>query len=805
VNLTSFLPGKLPFASGPALGHASAQSAGAKSLARPKVRRPRFLYVLGFFVFWTMAICLKLVWLQVVMHGRYLDKAQHQQQHTFEIEPRRGILYDRNLRELAVSTLADSIFVVPYEVSDSKFPDVVARAKLATAIALARVVHTDPDDSFTSAERIDARLTASRDYAWVARGLDPSLIAQVKSLNLKGVHLQKEFKRFYPDNRIAAQVLGYVGTDAMGLGGLEQQFEEDLHGTPGHMLMDVDAKRHALGSHESEPIPGENLILTIDSQIQFMAEQALDRNMERTHAENGTVVVQDPHTGQILALAVRPTFNPNDFRHANKDLLRDRAVSDVYEPGSTFKPVTYAAALEEKAITPDTMVDCGGGQINIAGHTVHDAPGDHFGLVPAWKALAVSSNVCAIRVGQRVGPDVLYKYIRAFGFGDRSGIELPAETRGLLEPLKHWGPASMGAIPMGQEVAVTPIQIVTMVSSIANGGTYLPPRLLLTSTDEVKGSSKLKPAAFHPGYEIPSPLPDGAHRVISEMTAAQLRKMMEDVVLMGTARGAVHLNGYSAAGKTGTAEKIDPRTRTYSKTKFVASFVGFAPVNNPAITLAIVMDSPDHSMHFGAQASAPVFQELAQQILEYLDVPHDQELRSTPETAKAVGGDIHEEPVAESNENVEQLFAAVNNLPADDPLRQPAMAPTANESGATESAPTSPLAGPQVTNAAAAGSSESSVAQATMPAAIQTAQSQPPMPVDPIPASSTGQGAVVVDSSRRVAVPSFLGQPLRHVIEEAGTTGLTVSAVGAGLAREQAPAPGTMVPAGTAIVVRFTR
>src|SRR5271170_3111063 len=571
VNLASFLPGRL-------LIQRAGKPTPAKAAAKAPARRSRFLYILAFFVFWTVAICMRLLWLQVVMRHVYVDKATRQQQRTFEVAPRRGILYERNLHELAMTVLADSVYAVPYEITDSRDPGTIAQAKLAAANALAKVLHTDPDDSFTSAERINARLTASRDFAWIARKLDPATIAQVKALNLKGVYVQKEFKRFYPDNQIAAQVLGYVGTDDTGLGGLEQNFDDDLHGVRGHMLTDVDAKRHVMGSQESEPLPGENLVLAIDENIQFMAEQALDHNMERTHAENGTVVVQDPHTGNILALAVRPTFNPNDFRHANKDLLRDHAVSDVYEPGSTFKPVTYAAALEEKAITPDTMLDCGGGQINVAGHTVHDAPGDHFGLVPAWKALAVSSNVCAIRVGQRVGPDVLYKYIRAFGFGDRSGIELPAETRGLLEPLRRWGPASMGAIPMGQEIAVTPIQIVTMVSSIANGGTYLPPRLLLTSTDEVKGSPKLQPATFHPRYDIPNPLPDGAHRVISEMTAAQLRKMMADVVLMGTAHGAVHLNGYSAAGKTGTAQKIDPRTRTYSKTKFVASFVGFAPV-----------------------------------------------------------------------------------------------------------------------------------------------------------------------------------------------------------------------------------
>jgi cell division protein FtsI (penicillin-binding protein 3) len=451
------------------------------------------------------------------------------------------------------------------------------------------------------------------------------------------------------------------------------------------------------------------------------------------------------------------------------------------------------------------MVDCGGGQINVAGRIVHDAPGEHFGNITVAQALAVSSDVGAIRLAQRMGPEAFYKYIRGFGFGDRSGIELPGETRGLLKPVQRWHPDTIGSIPMGQEVAVTPVQLVTMASTIANGGMYLPPRLLLASTDEVKGNPKLQPAAFHPGYDIPSPLPDGAHRVISTMTAAEMRKMMEGVVLFGTARRAAQLNGYSAAGKTGTAQKIDPRTRTYSKTKFVASFVGFAPVNNPAVTIAVIMDSPDHSMHFGAEASAPVFQELAQQILEYLGVPHDTEVKSAPEMQKALGGPVPEEHTPESDENVEQLFAEVNNLPADDPLRQPAGASTANESGAAQGSSIPPMAAPQIANAMAAATAESGSTPAKPPATNETAQIQPPVSVDPGPATPAGKGAVVVDSSKRVAVPSFLGQPLRHVIEEAGTAGLAVNAVGDGLARQQAPAPGTMVPAGAAVVVRFAR
>ncbi|HTA86447.1 MAG TPA: penicillin-binding transpeptidase domain-containing protein [Silvibacterium sp.] len=762
------------------------------------MRGMRMLNILAFFLFWAVLIGGRLAWLQVIRHQEFVERAAKQQQRGFEVAPRRGVLYDRNLHELAMTVLVDSIYAVPSEIGADR-PQ--------TATALAKVVHTDSTDSFTSEQQILARLTASRNFAWIARKQDAGTIDKVKALNLKGVYVQKEFKRFYPDNQIAAQVLGYVGIDDNGLGGLEQNFDEDLHGTPGRMLTALDARRHVLGSQESEPLPGENLVLSIDENIQFMAEQALDLNMERTHAQYGTVVVQDPHTGQILALAVRPTFNPNDFRHATTDLLKNHAVSDVYEPGSTFKPVTYAAALEEKAITPDSMVDCGGGQLYVAGHTVHDAPGEHFGMLPAWKALAVSSNVCAIRVGERVGPEHLYKYIRAFGFGDRSGIELPAETRGLLEPLKHWGPASMGAIPMGQEIAVTPIQIATMVSTIANGGVYLPPHILLESTELAKGDPKLKPVVFHPENGLPDPLPQGGNRVISELTAAQMRKMMEEVVLIGTAHEAVHLNGYSAAGKTGTAQKIDPRTHTYSKTNFVASFVGFAPVNNPAITVAVVMDSPSHSMHFGAQASAPVFQDLAQQILEYLGVPHDEPMQSPGVKGKALEVASEEEP-AEHIDDLDSLFAEVNNLPADDPLRasQPAQArvPVSKTENTPqpldEKAATTPLE-LQTALPKKLQSSPSAAQAPSPPQSITETISTVKRPSLP----SNSNGSVILASGTRVAVPSFIGEPVRKVIEQAGGIGLGVQVLGTGIARGQAPAAGTMVPVGTEVVVRFGR
>jgi cell division protein FtsI (penicillin-binding protein 3) len=577
------------------------------------------------------------------------------------------------------------------------------------------------------------------------------------------------------------------------------------------MLTALDAKRHVLGSTESEPLPGENLVLSIDENIQFMAEQALDRNMERTHALNGTVIVQDPHTGQILALAVRPTFNPNDFRHANTSLLRDHAVSDVYEPGSTFKLVAYSAALEEHVTTPDSTLRTLGGQINVAGRIVHDDrdamryEAEHGNVLTTTQALEQSSDVAAIELAQRMGPDRFYQYIHAYGFGERTGIELPAETRGLLKPPRRWQPTTIGSIPMGQEIGVTPLQLVTMASTIANGGEYLPPHILLQSTDETKDGN-LQPATFHPEHDLPDPLPDGAHRVISTLTSAQMRKMMEGVVLHGTGIPA-QLNGYSAAGKTGTAEKIDPLTHTYSKTKYIASFVGFAPVNDPAVTMVIVMDSPQASMHYGASASAPMFHELAQQILEYLGVPHDQDVKSTAQMAAIASNAGGDDEPAEHIGDLDSLFDEVNHLPADDPLHMKEMAARLPVSktdkggpveAAAEAAPSMnanandrlPLVhGDEDVADDSETSDTKSVAKLTRPAA----------------AVPRANGSVVVASGKRVAVPSLLGEPVRTVIEKAGADGLGVQVVGSGIARQQVPAAGTMVPVGTAIVVQFGR
>src|SRR5271170_1668944 len=628
------------------------------------IRRIRFAYVALFFCVWTSLIALRLGWLQVVRHSDFVHRAALQQQRTFEVAPRRGMLYDRNLRELAVTVQVDSVYAVPSELGDNRG---------TAAELLAEIVHSDPRDNYTSQQQMLARFNASHNFAWVARKVDPETADRLRELNLKGVYFQKEFKRFYPNNDLAAQVLGYVGMDDSGLGGLEQKFDEDMHGEPGHMLTAVDAKRHVLGSEESQPMPGENLVLSIDANIQYMAERALDAQMEKMKALHGTVVVQDPHTGQILALAVSPRFNPNDQRHMDASVLENLAVSDVYEPGSTFKLVTYSAALDAAGVQPTDLVDCQGGAMTMYGRTLHDDHSDHFGVVTVQYALEHSSDVGAAKMALKLGPNKFYGYMRGFGFGDRSGIELPSETRGLLRAPKKWGSTSILSMAIGQEVGVTPVQLVTMVSALANGGVYMPPHVLLQSTDEMKGDARLKPAAFRPSNQLPSTLPDGAHRVISEMTSAKMRMMMQGIVTEGTGKLAA-LNGYSSAGKTGTAQKIDVATHTYSHTKLVASFAGFAPVSNPAISIAVVIDTPTaggEAAHYGGAASAPVFADVAQQVLEYLGVPHDQPLKTKKELQIAQKDAVDDSP-ADSTADLSAMFDDVNNLPADDPLRAPA-------------------------------------------------------------------------------------------------------------------------------------
>jgi cell division protein FtsI (penicillin-binding protein 3) len=443
--------------------------------------------------------------------------------------------------------------------------------------------------------------------------------------------------------------------------------------------------------------------------------------------------------------------------------------------------------------------------MTMFGRTLHDDKADHFGRVSVQFALEHSSDVGAAKMALKLGPNKFYDYIRGFGFGDRSGIELPSETRGLLRVPRKWEATSILSIAIGHEVAVTPVQLVTMVSAIANGGTYLPPHILLDETEKMKGDNGLQPASYHPSSSLPEKLPDGAHRVISELTAGKMRMMMHGTITEGTGSEAA-LNGYSAGGKTGTAQKIDPVTHTYSHSRTVASFAGMAPINNPAISVAVVIDDPQVGSRYGGTTSAPVFAEVAQEVLEYLGVPHDQPLRPPKKDAPGLRQEIAEgdAPSEDSGSDLTALYDELNALPADDPLKQ--------KSDAALVATTAKAA-PVPSDAVARKGIFAALPQKMLLAFREhggsSFMSEETAEVKSLPSpaadhTSRSDGAVVVDASQKVAVPVLTGG-LRPVIQKAAEAGLRVQPVGSGLAREQVPAAGTMVPVGTEVVVRFTR
>ena len=715
----------------------------ASALKTPSKR----LYIFAAILFiWILIICFRLVRLQVVKYGDFVQRAGRQQNRSIPMEPRRGNIYDRNGYALAMSIDVDSVFAVPTEVHDP----------VSTADVLSKVLNVN-------AQEIANRIENGHNFVFLKRRIDADTANRVKQLNLHGIYFMKEPQRFYPKRELAAQVLGYVGMDDEGLGGLEREFDDDLRGIPGQELIQIDARRQWYGRIERPPDPGQNLVLTIDQTIQYIAEKELQQGMEDTKAIAGTVVVENPRTGEILALVNRPTFNPNVFGSVPPEALKNRAVTDIYEPGSVFKIVTYSAAIDQHLITPDDKVDCQHGSIDVFGMKIHDH--EALGVITMSEALAHSSDVAAIKVGMKLGEERLYHYIHDYGFGQQTGIELPAETRGMAKPVSHWSKVSIGAISMGQEIGVTPLQTISLVSTIANDGMYTPPRIV---AGELPPDSKALPVVYHPAQQ---------HRVISTMTAAQMKKMLEGVVLFGTARRAI-LDGYTVAGKTGTAQKVDPNTGAYSKTKYVASFIGFSPVNTPAITIAVILDSPS-GLHQGGQVCAPIFKRIAEQVLEYLRVPHDLDVKGVQKqtlTASAKNPDL--------DESSDHLGAPVQDdqTTASNTQASAVHPPSVNK--------VTPLADVKASLTPPA-SSVSEVARA------------PETPPASPPESTPTSGTVVLAVDGGAVVPSFLGKPLRSAVEIAQQSGLEINAIGSGIAREQSPAPGSHLLAGQHITVRF--
>src|SRR5271156_2762064 len=721
------------------------------------------LYLLGgMLLFWCLLICARLVYLQVFSYGTFAKQAGHQQQRAIPLEAKRGVIYDRAGHELAMSVLVDSAFAVPSEVKD-----------LPTAVSLITRI-TGEDHNVVLA---DCR--NHKTFCWVARKADDETIERIKSLNLQGIHFQKEPKRFYPARDLAAQVVGTVGMEDSGQSGIEHEFDEELSGRPGKMFISVDARRQWFSDVEKQPEPGENLVLTIDKNIQYIAEKELDQAIHDTQAIAGTVIVENPHTGEILALANRPTFNPNLRKEITPNALTDRAVSYIYEPGSTFKLVTISAALEEKLTSPDEIFDCQMGSIVYNGMRIRDSK--PHGLLPVWGVLAESSDVGASKISLRLGGDRVYKYIGAYGLGQQAGIELPGETRGLTKPVSRWSKVSIAAISMGQEIGISPIQLAGLVSTFANDGVWVAPRIVAGTTEPQRTPQMI---AFHPA---------ASRRVISSYTAAEMRSMMQKVVLEGTGRKAI-LEGYTSAGKTGTGQKVDPATGAYSKTKYVGSFAGFAPVNNPQIVVAVILDSAV-GLHQGGQVSAPIFRRVTQQVLEYLHTPHDLPLAPNRQLF-----------MAQAKTKDKDLEEGTPDHPGE-PLDTAEVNSDSSQSVAAKSRVTQPPPPPP------AAETDGQVVQAAMRQSAPAATAPPNFQQIPaadsdtaVPAKAPTAGTVVLDVEQGgIEVPSFLGKTVRGALEAAQDADLELEAVGSGLARQQSPPAGTHVAAGAHVTVQFGR
>lgn len=683
--------------------------------ARVKADRRLALFA-GLVLLWAGFIFTTLIRLQVIHNGDYLRMARNQQEEKLDIAAPRGTIFDRTGQVLAESETMDSIYIDPLHVPDLQ----VASQILSGILGLGRAELYG---------RMQWYFNNHKGYMWIAHRIDPEQAERLRSLHLEWIRFAEESRRNYPRHALAANVIGSVDSEGNGNNGLELGLEDELHGLAGSMRVLTDAKGRGIDSQiDTQPRPGTSITISIDERIQFPAEIEIARAVKESHAESGSAIVMNPYTGEILAMASYPTFDPNlpPTRGEGRTARVNHASTVPFEPGSVFKVITLSAALETTSMRPDTLVNCGNGTITLFGRTIHEAH-HGYGILPMAMVLAKSSNIGAIQIGMRVGQNNLYDYVRRFGFGSRSGIPLPAESPGMVRKLSRWGKTSLSSVAMGHEVGVTTLQLAEACSAVANGGLLVKPRLILRKGD----------------HEIPAPPPQ---RILRQETAMTMRRMMEGVVLFGTGKRYANLQGYSSAGKTGSAQIYDFATRHYTHS-YNASFMGFAPVTNPAIVVVVsVNGTHGGNAGFGGPVAGPVFRALATEALRVLDVPKD--------------------------------------LPESEP----------------ESGPGNQVADPDDVAIADLGSSdpnilEDAAAQGSDSAPVQKAQMQlpaGPAPVQPAPPEGP-------------RVPDFTGLSKRDVVAKAQAQGLQVLLVGVGTARTQDPPPGGPLHEGERIRVEFVR
>jgi cell division protein FtsI (penicillin-binding protein 3) len=593
--------------------------------------------VLG--VAWTAAIEARLVYLQVVQYDFLITEAKKQQLDTVTLDARRGDIYDRNGRLLAYNVDADSIWADATQLSDP-------RGTVAALCAVLRDCKRPEQEQYIS--RISKRTEDGRlkQFVWLRRRISPDEALAVTKLQLDGIYLKKETRRYYPQREVAAHLLGYVGDGNIGLAGLEQKYQTDVGGEPGKVLMQIDRKQRPFSRVEQPPTPGASLLLTIDSNLQRVAERELAAGVEWSGAEGGTAIVMDPMTGEILALANAPTFNPNAFNDFSEEVRINRATQYVYEPGSTFKVVTAGAALEEHVARPTDLIHTSPGVMRFGSRVIDEAKGHNYGTLTFEEVIVKSSNVGAIKIGLQVGAERLSAYVARFGFGARtSQDDFGGESRGIVWKASDLTPSAVASVSMGYQVSVTPMQMAAAVSAVANGGQLLEPRVVK--------------AVIRNGVQTSFPS-KVVRRVLSADVAAQLTAIMEGVVERGTAKSA-QIEGFTIAGKTGTAAKT-LKTGGYSTADYNVSFVGFVPSRNPVFTILVLIDSPHKVSAYGGTVAAPVFQKIAAAALRLRGVPPS--LNPPAPLVIARRDAVHQQPVSGPTDAVVTFAGATSESPA---------------------------------------------------------------------------------------------------------------------------------------------
>ncbi|MFA5038469.1 MAG: penicillin-binding transpeptidase domain-containing protein [Candidatus Omnitrophota bacterium] len=566
-----------------------------------KIKSSRFAVVLVLFLGLLVLFLIQLVSFRLFRSSFLQKLAAKQHTYYIELEPKRGAILDRHMRPMAVNVATFSLYGVPPQIKDVA---AVAR-QLRELLGL--------DESF-----VRERLSRPKQFVWLARKLDWAVMEKVRAQDLDGLYFIKESRRSYPHSRLASPLIGFAGLDNTGLDGLELRFDSYLKGTPGWTFVLRDARQNDLAISDSlqPPVDGYSLVLTIDEVVQYIAEREVDKVFQKYRAKGAMAVVLDVRTGEILALVNRPDYDLNKPSQEPIDSRRNRVVTDYFEPGSVFKIVTASAALEEGKFSLEDKIFCENGEYRVANHTLHDV--HPYGSLSFLEVISQSSNIGTTKIAQKLGPATVYKYAKNFGFGAVTNAGMAGEVPGVVKPVSVWSKTSIGAIPIGQEVCVTALQLAGAISALANDGVYMRPFVVRAVIDKQ-------------GEIIKEYGPEEVRRVVSAQTAAAMKGILAAAVETGTGKMA-RSKFYRFGGKTGTAQKVEANG-TYSHSKFMASFIGFAPVENPEIAIVVIVDEP-RPYYYGGVVSAPAFKAIAEDVLKYRQMARENE---TIYSAKADG------------------------------------------------------------------------------------------------------------------------------------------------------------------------